>query len=896
MNLSEPAPEVCNMAKFAGPIPEEAKAFGIESLFPENSALAAMQGGTSPPLNPQNRLLGDTDAAVEFLQERAATHTLWHPQLSFKRTDPVTGEEAKNFETASFARDANGNPDWDKVRRWTDNCQGRGNIYWTVNAAKVMNKKPTKKDIIAVVSLHVDLDPNEDEDQDAAENRLTKKLEGYRHLASIIVKSGGGAWAFYDLGEPIPIDGDPDKIKDAESYNIALAHDLGGDNCHNIDRVARLPGTINIPNAKKLTKGRRAKLASVHRRNQVRHAIERFTKTIVDAVTEARRAPLVGQEATATADKVPKGENFKSSGEYEPINPNDPALAKISQKWSHADYAAEYAGDRSRAAFGFVCECKRAGITDEAIARCLMHWPIGACLREKPNVDRELVRILARGDEFTIDPKLAEMNEKHHVVLHGGKTRVLTWDDDEIYVGRKVPVYQTPDDFKAFHSKYRHSRQIKTKTKDEKGNEKTETKTVTKPLGSWWWDKKERRQYEGLTYAPNTDTDIIGGKLNLWTGFTEAPVKGRGHVGYLKHLRDNVCHGNRAHYNYLIRLMARAVQSAELRGEIGVVLIGKKGIGKNVAVEEFGKLFGPHFWTVTNPEHFTGKFNSHLQHCSILLADECLRPENKVHEQIAKTLVTGQTIMIEPKGVNPYQVKNFLHVFICTNSRWAIPATADERRWFILNVGEKHIKDFPYFKKICDDMEAGGRANLLHYLLNLDISKFEFRDVPETDAMGEQQERTRKGVDLLVEEWCHEGHLPFSQSKRPHVIVTSGSDDPTPSGFDNFIRTKAPNDLRQLGPTRIKRILTKDWGTSRFHGRIDSWLVTGIEFPPLPELRKKFEMLCNGGKPINWPAGNEWITKFAEPAEQTATETATDVGMPDDADAALAARKKTSAG
>ncbi len=266
----------------------------------------AKQGSTSPPLGPPNRLLADTDAAIEFLQERAATHTLWHPQLSFNRTDPVTGEEAKNFETASFARDANGNPDWDKARRWIDNRQGRGNIYWTVNAAKPMNKKPGKKDIVAVVSLHVDLDPSADEDQDAAETRLTKKLEGYRHHANIIIKSGGGAWGFYDLVEPIPIDGDPDKIEDAESYNISLEHDLGGDKCHNIDRVSRLPGTVNVPNAKKRAKGRRAKLATVHSRSQVRHAIQSFTKAAVDAVTEAKRAPLVGQEATATADKAIK--------------------------------------------------------------------------------------------------------------------------------------------------------------------------------------------------------------------------------------------------------------------------------------------------------------------------------------------------------------------------------------------------------------------------------------------------------------------------------------------------------------------------------------------------------------------------------------------------------------
>ena len=138
------------------------------------------------------------------------------------------------------------------------------------------------------MSLDVDLDPNADEDQDAAEERLTKKLEGYRHQASVIIRSGGGTWGIYDLAEPILIDGDPSKIKDVESYNIALADDLGGDDCHNIDRVARLPGTINLPNAKKLAKGRRAKLASVHSRSLVRDPITSFMKTIVDPATEAK--------------------------------------------------------------------------------------------------------------------------------------------------------------------------------------------------------------------------------------------------------------------------------------------------------------------------------------------------------------------------------------------------------------------------------------------------------------------------------------------------------------------------------------------------------------------------------------------------------------------------------
>ncbi|MGB6509236.1 MAG: virulence-associated E family protein [Xanthobacteraceae bacterium] len=267
---------------------KQPQAEGIQRGTPPTEPSPAPKVVPEAAVAPPNALSGDTDASIEFLQERAATHPLWHPQLSFKRTDPVTGEEVKNFETASFVRDANGNPDWDKVRRWIGERQGHGNIYWTVNAAKPMNKKPGKKDIVAVVSLHVDLDPNADEDQDAAEERLTKKLEGYRHQASVIIRSGGGTWGIYDLAEPILIDGDPSKIKDVESYNIALADDLGGDDCHNIDRVARLPGTINLPNAKKLAKGRRAKLASVHSRSLVRHPITSFMKTIVDPATEAK--------------------------------------------------------------------------------------------------------------------------------------------------------------------------------------------------------------------------------------------------------------------------------------------------------------------------------------------------------------------------------------------------------------------------------------------------------------------------------------------------------------------------------------------------------------------------------------------------------------------------------
>jgi hypothetical protein len=829
-------------------VPQNAEPASVFDAFPLKSSSEgiprAPAAGRSPaPMQceaaPQAAHAADLAAALAFLDDIFGADQRHLVAIKKRQGKPYI--EGRHFDSADRAG---------QRKFIVDHGAAGFNLYFSVNPVKgTVHKKATKNDVAEARHLWIDLDPREGEPLEAERAamlaQLTTNLPQGMPRPNRVIDSGRGCWGLWKLVAPQQVDGSTNKVNGpltefVECYGRGIEQAFGerfADGCRNIDRIARLPGTVNTKT------GRLARVLHEYS-HDIPHAIESFPHS----------------DAKPKAQEAPKGKKFNPSATYEPIDPNDPALTKIKAKWGHADYAAEYDGDRSRAAFGFVCECKRAGVADDVITRCLMHWPIGTCLREKSNIDRELIRILARGDEFTIDPKLAEMNEKHHVVLHGGKTRVLTWDDDEIYPGRKVPVYQTPEDFKAFHSKYSHSHQVRVAVKDGQGKPtgNTELKTVTVPLGAWWWGHRERRQYDGLTYAPNIDADIVNGKRNLWTGFTVAAVKGRGHVSYLKHLRDNICNCNRKHYDYLIATMARAAQNPEFRGEIGIVYIGKKGTGKNVAVEEFGKLFGTHFWMVTNPEHFTGKFNLHLQHCSILLADECLKPENKVHEQIAKTLVTGQTIMIEPKGVNAYQVKNFLHVFICTNSRWAIPATADERRWFILNVRENHIKDFPYFKKICDDMEAGGRANLLHYLLNLDISKFEIRDVPETDAMLEQQERTRNGIELLVEEWCREGIAPFSCNDKPHVIVTSGSDAKTPWGFDNFIRSKAPEDLRRLGPTRVKGALAKDWGTSRFHGRVAGVIVSGIELPSLPMLRKTFEARCNGGKPIKWPPGDEW--------------------------------------
>jgi hypothetical protein len=477
-------------------------------------------------------------------------------------------------------------------------------------------------------------------------------------------------------------------------------------------------------------------------------------------------------------------------------------------------------------------------------------------VRDQPNIPRSLKRVLLNAHEKAIDADLMRMNEKHHVVNMDGKTRVLTWKPNPIHRDRLDPIFSTFEDFCNLHN--HHDKIVRVKERDSNGHPTGNLIPKKLRLGAWWLRQKGRRQYDGgIEYMPGVNADERGGTLNLFQGFAVKPVAGEGHTSYLEHLRINVCSGHQDWYDYLIRWMAHAVQFPDQRAEVGIVLIGKKGVGKTLGVEEFGKIFGQHFLVVVNPDHFTGKFNFHLQRCSVLLADECLYAGDRKHEQIAKAMVTGSTLFIEPKGLNAYQANNYLHIFICTNNDWAVPATEDERRWFCLNVGEAHRQDFDYFTKICADMKNGGRANLLHYLQNMDLGNFQIRKVPETDALKQQKALSRRGVEALVGEWCHDGVLPSSVSgDKPNVIITSGKQHGW--GFDNWIETKAPMGLR--APGHIKNALKEKWGTKHFHSRINGTSVAGIEFPSLAQTRALFEKTYNNGEFMDWRAADvtEW--------------------------------------
>lgn len=128
------------------------------------------------------------------------------------------------------------------MTHWIELRQGKANLYFHVNKLKTSARdlKAKKEDVDAALYLHVDVD-----DLSALD-----KITRYLPRATAVVFSGGGYQAFWRLSGPCP------DLARVERCNIKIAEDLGGDHCHNVDRIMRLPGTINLPNAKKRSAGR----------------------------------------------------------------------------------------------------------------------------------------------------------------------------------------------------------------------------------------------------------------------------------------------------------------------------------------------------------------------------------------------------------------------------------------------------------------------------------------------------------------------------------------------------------------------------------------------------------------------------------------------------------------
>ena len=374
----------------------------------------------------------------------------------------------------------------------------------------------------------------------------------------------------------------------------------------------------------------------------------------------------------------------------------------------------------------------------------------------------------------------------------------------------------------------------------------------THSTAQMWMEWNGRRNYDGLVFEPGVG---VGKRwFNMWRGFAVRPADTSEHPmveRWKEHLFENICSHERPLADWLTGWFAHLIQRPFEKPLVAVVFRGGKGVGKNALVERISRLLGNHAMTTARRRYLVSNFTVHLQKTLLFILDEAFWSGDKEAEGVVKDLVTGEEHLIEPKGKESYTVRNLTRVVVIGNEEWLVPASADERRWAVFEVGEGRKQDRKYFEEMRLGLdEQGGAAHLLRYLMDYKITQ-DVNQAPNTAGLIAQKISSLEPVPQWWYDTLTAGTIAGGDwgGEWPDTIPTNRLRDALRRWAGNRnIKGRLPNDvnfgkiLRQMAPSFEKKKI----GASRVAESDTSYAYFKVS---LEDLRKEFNKYIGGEVP-----------------------------------------------
>src|SRR3989338_3228218 len=290
-------------------------------------------------------------------------------------------------------------------------------------------------------------------------------------------------------------------------------------------------------------------------------------------------------------------------------------------------------------------------------------------------------------------------------------------------------------------------------------------KDATNPV-SQWLDHPNRRRCHETCYVP---IGHVEDNFNFWRGYNVPLASGTNyHIPalILNHFLEVICNNNEEHYAYFVNWLAHLVQRPHIKSQVAVVVSGIKGSGKSLVGKILHGLFGAHAFETSHKHQVLGN-NAHLAYKNILIMNEA---SDKRSISILKGAITES---------KTNDISNYWNLILFSDHPWCVPATLDERRFFVLQTSSQRVGDFSYFKKLHDQIDDPNGVELsclLTYLQRvhqLDEDWLPAAHLPRTTTLIEQALQDNDRVDLwwFVECCCKSSSI-MKQSE-PNYISRS---------------------------------------------------------------------------------------------------------------------------
>lgn len=604
------------------------------------------------------------------------------------------------------------------VQNWVNYQNQTSNIYFSVNSVPAeLNKKAKKTDLQFLRALHIDLDPDKTADKDTERARLAVVIEGMSPKPTAVVDSGNGYACYWVFKQPVPAT--DESIEWLEGMNRALAIEYGGDmGTWNADRIMRLPGTINYPNAKKKQYGY-GKTASqvVSIRPDYKYDWEQLIERWEPV---GRAATEVGQYDREVGELSP---------EFEALLATD---INIATTWEGAP--TENQQDMSRSGYDMVLlsQLKARGFTKEETFAILMLFPYGK-LADSDNKYFERMWDNSQAQPPAVPKRLAgeELMQRYCFV----SAQARWWDA----LGCELLTKQAVD-VEWAHIHPGTNKMPRATTLWERSPEKLIVDNVT-------WDPRESDLFtrEGKRY------------LNMW----KAPVmqpNGKAADKWLEHVR--FLFPVKEDREHLLNWLGYLVQVPGGKANHQIVVGGIPGIGKDLLFQPLAEYYRDSFKEI-GAELLHQPFNEYLLHTKLIFVEEIMDYSKGEIENKLKPFCASppNELDVNVKGLRSIKVPNLLALVFFTNHRNAMQISdKGERRYFCL-WSEAQPADRAYYQSLAEWYEAGGYEAVIGHLLKRDLREFFPKaPAPKTAFREELYEASKSEMELALEEYL--GELP----------------------------------------------------------------------------------------------------------------------------------------
>lgn len=246
----------------------------------------------------------------------------------------------------------------------------------------------------------------------------------------------------------------------------------------------------------------------------------------------------------------------------------------------------------------------------------------------------------------------------------------------------------------------------------------------------------------------NVFTTFQGFKYNVLDKVNDEMI-----VPFLKLVKEGICDNNDEVYEYVISWIARLIQNPGIKNETAIVLKGLQGTGKNTFTEAICELLsGYSAPNVTEISELTGQFNSVVENKMLIILNELKNcgEDRMANFNSLKSIITDKTIRINEKNQPRRRAENIANFIFCTNNAFPVKIEVGDRRYVVLHVNGKFKSNFDFFNNLYNSFNKEFYDNLLTYFMKRDLSEFNVRLIPSTEAKEDLIDASKTPIDQWI--------------------------------------------------------------------------------------------------------------------------------------------------